>query len=149
MPSKKPKSGAAAKGGGKRKRTRVQTWKSYIFNLLKSARPDLGISRIAMQIVNQMMDDAFVRIAAQAKSLLKMSQKTVLGSEEIYTSVQLLFPKELKEPIINAAVTATRNFAKSRGKKPTAAKKITKRTPWQNALYPPAYVEDPPLPNMR
>ncbi|GFZ20581.1 histone superfamily protein [Actinidia rufa] len=66
---KKPKAGkklpkeggAAAAGDKKKKRTKksVETYKIYIFKVLKQVHPDIGISSKAMGIMNSFINDIF------------------------------------------------------------------------------------------
>ncbi len=56
-----------AKGEGKRKRRRKETYAIYIYKVLKQVHPDTGISSKAMSIMNSFVNDIFERIANETK----------------------------------------------------------------------------------
>ena len=80
-PSKSPKRAAspkkspskkAGKGGKrgknrvvKRRRTRKESYGTYIYKVLKQVHPDVGISSKAMSIMNSFVNDIFERIASE------------------------------------------------------------------------------------
>ena len=49
-----------AKGEGKRRRKRKETYAIYIYKVLKQVHPDTGISSKAMSIMNSFVNDIFV-----------------------------------------------------------------------------------------
>ena len=61
--SKKPakKSLKGGKKGGKKSKT--ETYKIYIYKVLKQVHPDTGISSKAMSIMNSFINDIFEKIA--------------------------------------------------------------------------------------
>ena len=52
---------------GKKKRKSVESYKLYIFKVLKQVHPDTGISSKAMAILNSFIADQFEKIASQAR----------------------------------------------------------------------------------
>ncbi len=76
--AKKPAAKKAAKGAktGKKSKKGVESYKLYIFKVLKQVHPDTGISSKAMAILNSFIADMFEKIAGQA------SQVRVGGSLE-------------------------------------------------------------------
>merc|ERR1712193_258936 len=76
----------------KNKKPRSDTYKIYIYKVLKQVHPDVGISTKAMSIMNSFVNDLFEKVASEASRLVK--NKT-LSSREIQTSVRLLLPGEL------------------------------------------------------
>ncbi|XP_051116110.1 protein ELC-like [Andrographis paniculata] len=82
---KKPKAGkklpkeggAAAAGDKKKKRTKksVETYKIYIFKVLKQVHPDIGISSKAMGIMNSFINDIFEKLAQEASRLARLQQE--------------------------------------------------------------------------
>ena len=64
-PSKKsakaPKKGAATK-----KKSRTESYSTYIYRVLKQVHPDTGISKKGMSIMNSFINDIFERIAGEA-----------------------------------------------------------------------------------
>ncbi|KAH8045450.1 hypothetical protein JL722_14238 [Aureococcus anophagefferens] len=62
--AKAPKKAA----GGKKKKTRVESYSTYIYRVLKQVHPDTGISKKGMSIMNSFINDIFERIALEASS---------------------------------------------------------------------------------
>jgi hypothetical protein len=65
---KKPaaKKSAAKKTDKKKAKKGVESYKLYIFKVLKQVHPDTGISSKAMAILNSFIADQFEKIASQA-----------------------------------------------------------------------------------
>ncbi|KAK1236522.1 histone H2B [Marasmius sp. AFHP31] len=111
------KSKAAAPSDGekkKRKKSRKETYSSYIYKVLKQVHPDTGISNKAMAILNSFVNDIFERIATEASNtftlddidasapeLATYSKKSTISSREIQTSVRLILPGELAKHAIS------------------------------------------------
>ncbi|KAF8478318.1 histone-fold-containing protein, partial [Gautieria morchelliformis] len=85
----------------KRKKTRKETYSSYIYKVLKQVHPDTGISNKAMAILNSFVNDIFERIAGEASKLASYSKKSTISSREIQTSVRLILPGELSKHAIS------------------------------------------------
>ncbi|KZP19443.1 histone-fold-containing protein, partial [Athelia psychrophila] len=85
----------------KRKKTRKETYSSYIYKVLKQVHPDTGISNKAMAILNSFVNDIFERIATEASKLASYSKKSTISSREIQTSVRLILPGELAKHAIS------------------------------------------------
>lgn len=69
---KKPVKKAAAtkpKGDKKKAKKGVESYKLYIFKVLKQVHPDTGISSKAMAILNSFIADMFEKIASQASQV--------------------------------------------------------------------------------
>ncbi len=64
--AKKPVAKKAAKDGKKKAKKGVESYKLYIFKVLKQVHPDTGISSKAMAILNSFIADQFEKIASQA-----------------------------------------------------------------------------------
>jgi histone H2B len=62
---KKPAKKVAAKAGGakKRKPSKHETYKIYIYKVLKQVHPDTGISSKAMSILNSFINDIFEKVS--------------------------------------------------------------------------------------
>merc|ERR1711904_465162 len=64
---KKPAKKTVKKGiAGKKKKAKVETYKIYIYKVLKQVHPDTGISSKAMSIMNSFINDIFEKIATEA-----------------------------------------------------------------------------------
>ncbi|KAL1707225.1 histone-fold-containing protein [Schizophyllum commune] len=108
------KSKAAAPADGekkKRKKTRKETYSSYIYKVLKQVHPDTGISNKAMAILNSFVNDIFERIATEASKLAAYSKKSTISSREIQTSVRLILPGELAKHAISEGTKSVTIFS--------------------------------------
>ncbi|CAL9247488.1 unnamed protein product [Arabidopsis halleri] len=97
---KKPKAGKklpkeAGAGGDKKKKMKkksVETYKIYIFKVLKQVHPDIGISSKAMGIMNSFINDIFEKLASESSKLARYNKKPTITSREIQTAVRLVLP---------------------------------------------------------
>ncbi|KAG8053429.1 hypothetical protein GUJ93_ZPchr0001g30759 [Zizania palustris] len=118
---KKPKAekrlpaGKAEKGSGEGKKDRagrkkakksVETYKIYIFKVLKQVHPDIGISSKAMSIMNSFINDIFEKLAGEAAKLARYNKKPTITSREIQTSVRLVLPGELAKHAVSEGTKA-------------------------------------------
>ena len=120
---KKPKAGkklpkeagAAAAGEKKKKRTKksVETYKIYIFKVLKQVHPDIGISSKAMSIMNSFINDIFEKLAQESARLARYNKKPTITSREIQTAVRLVLPGELAKHAVSEGTKAVTKFTSS------------------------------------
>ncbi|KAK6152970.1 hypothetical protein DH2020_012609 [Rehmannia glutinosa] len=82
---KLPKEGGAVAGDKKKKRVKksVETYKIYIFKVLKQVHPDIGISSKAMGIMNNFINDIFEKLAQGSSRLTRYNKKPTITSREI------------------------------------------------------------------
>lgn len=117
---KKPAGKAPAKGVKKtaasasRKRSRHESYSSYIFKVLRQCHPEVNISKKAMAIMNSFVNDIFERIAGEASKLAAYNKRSTITSKEVQTSVRLILPGELAK---HAVSEATKAIAKYDGSK--------------------------------
>ncbi|KAF6985021.1 hypothetical protein CFC21_002943 [Triticum aestivum] len=122
---KKPKAEkrlpAAKEGGGgggsdkkaKKAKKSVETYKIYIFKVLKQVHPDIGISSKAMSIMNSFINDIFEKLAQEAAKLARYNKKPTITSREIQTSVRLVLPGELAKHAVSEGTKAVTKFTSS------------------------------------
>ncbi|KAL5149046.1 putative histone H2B.1 [Glycine soja] len=116
---KKPKAEKKiSKEGGsekKKKRTKksVETYKIYIFKVLKQVHPDIGISSKAMGIMNSFINDIFEKLAQEASRLARYNKKPTITSREIQTAVRLVLPGELAKHAVSEGTKAVTKFTSS------------------------------------
>ncbi|CAM0876191.1 unnamed protein product [Alopecurus aequalis] len=123
---KKPKAGkslpagkTAAKEGGvdkkskKKNKKSVETYKIYIFKVLKQVHPDIGISSKAMSIMNSFINDIFEKLAGESAKLARYNKKPTITSREIQTSVRLVLPGELAKHAVSEGTKAVTKFTSS------------------------------------
>lgn len=120
---KKPKAGkklpkdvgAAATGEKKKKKVKKssETYKIYIFKVLKQVHPDIGISSKAMGIMNSFINDIFEKLAQEASRLARYNKKPTITSREIQTAVRLVLPGELAKHAVSEGTKAVTKFTSS------------------------------------
>ena len=106
--------GAAGGKGGKRKATRVESYSTYIYRVLKQVHPDTGISKRAMSIMNSFIADIFERISGEAGKLVRYNKRSTLSSREIQTAIRLLLPGELAKHAVSEGTKAVTKYTSSR-----------------------------------
>ena len=81
-PAKKAAPAKATAEGKKKKKAHksVETYKIYIYKVLKQVHPDTGISSKAMSIMNSFINDIFEKIASEAAKLARYSKKPTVTS---------------------------------------------------------------------
>ncbi|KAI4386009.1 hypothetical protein MLD38_003985 [Melastoma candidum] len=112
---KLPKEGGAASADKKKKRLKksVETYKIYIFKVLKQVHPDIGISSKAMGIMNSFINDIFEKLAQEASRLARYNKKPTITSREIQTAVRLVLPGELAKHAVSEGTKAVTKFTSS------------------------------------
>ena len=109
--SKKPAKKTVAKGGaGGKKKSKTETYKIYIYKVLKQVHPDTGISSKAMSIMNSFINDIFEKIATEASKLARYNKKPTVTSREIQTAVRLILPGELAKHAVSEGTKAVTKF---------------------------------------
>ncbi|KVE10888.1 Histone core, partial [Cynara cardunculus var. scolymus] len=87
---KLPKDASATDKKKKRNKKSVETYKIYIFKVLKQVHPDIGISSKAMGIMNSFINDIFEKLAQESSRLARYNKKPTITSREIQTAVRLV-----------------------------------------------------------
>ena len=103
------KEGGEKKGKKKAKKS-VETYKIYIFKVLKQVHPDIGISSKAMSIMNSFINDIFEKLAGESAKLARYNKKPTITSREIQTSVRLVLPGELAKHAVSEGTKAVTKF---------------------------------------
>merc|ERR1739848_755957 len=65
----------------------TESYKIYIYKVLKQVHPDTGISSKSTSIMNSFTNDIFEKIASEASRLTRYTKKGTLSSREIQTAV--------------------------------------------------------------
>ena len=104
------KDGGGGKKGKKKAKKSVETYKIYIFKVLKQVHPDIGISSKAMSIMNSFINDIFEKLAQEAARLARYNKKPTITSREIQTSVRLVLPGELAKHAVSEGTKAVTKF---------------------------------------
>uniref|UniRef100_A0A5S6QP39 Histone H2B n=1 Tax=Trichuris muris TaxID=70415 RepID=A0A5S6QP39_TRIMR len=104
----------AKSGDKKRKRSRKESFASYIYKVLKQVHPDTGISSKAMSIMNSFVNDVFDRIAAESSRLAHYNNRHTISSREIQTAVRLLLPGELSKHAVSEGTKAVTKYTSAK-----------------------------------
>mmetsp|Transcript_38357 Transcript_38357/g.90978 ORF Transcript_38357/g.90978 Transcript_38357/m.90978 type:complete len:126 (-) Transcript_38357:366-743(-) len=111
---KAPAKKTIAKDGKKKaKKTKAETYKIYIYKVLKQVHPDTGVSSKAMSIMNSFISDLFEKIATEASKLARYNKKPTITSREIQTAVRLILPGELAKHAVSEGTKAVTKFTSS------------------------------------
>jgi len=105
---------AGAGDKSKKKMKKKQTYRVFIYRVLKQVHPDSGISSKAMGIMNSFVNDIFERVASEASRLTKYAKKSTIGSREIQTAVRLILPGELAKHAISEGTKAVSKYTGSK-----------------------------------
>ena len=108
-PAKKTTKGPS---DGKKKRVakKSETYKIYIYKVLKQVHPDTGISSKSMGILNSFINDIFDKIATEAGRLARYNKQPTVTSREIQTAVRLVLPGELAKHAVSEGTKAVTKF---------------------------------------
>ena len=110
MAGKKPAKKTVKGGAKKSSKKKVETYKIYIYKVLKQVHPDTGISSKAMSIMNSFINDIFEKIATEASKLARYNKKPTVTSREIQTAVRLILPGELAKHAVSEGTKAVTKF---------------------------------------
>ena len=108
--AKKPAKKVAKGGAKKRVKAKTETYKIYIYKVLKQVHPDTGISSKGMSIMNSFITDIFDKIANEAGKLVRYNKKGTLSSREIQTAVRLILPGELAKHAVSEGTKAVTKY---------------------------------------
>ncbi|XP_071690564.1 histone H2B.3-like [Rutidosis leptorrhynchoides] len=90
-----------------------ETYKIYLFKVLKQVHPDIGISGKAMGIMNSFINDIFEKLAQESSRLARYNKKPTITSREIQTAVRLVLPGELAKHAVSEGTKAVTKFTSS------------------------------------
>jgi len=107
------KEGGDDSSKGRNKRRQSNSYSSYIYKVLKQVHPDTGISRKAMIIMDNFINDIFERLATEAGKLARMNKRHTITSREIQTAVRLILPGELAKHAVSEGTKAVTKYNSS------------------------------------
>ena len=93
-----------------KRRKGVQTFKGYIFKILKQVHPNTRISKKGMLIVNNFVTDTFEKIATEAGKLCKITKRSTLSSRDVQSAIRLVLPGELSKHAVSEGTKAMTKF---------------------------------------
>jgi len=107
------KAGKSVHGRKTRRRGKKETYSSYVYKVLRQIHPEIGISKMAMQVMNSFVDDLFGRLAGEASRLTRYAGKSTLSSRDMNTAVKLILPGELSKHAVSEGVKAVNKYGSS------------------------------------
>ena len=115
MVAKKSAQAAAKKGvpiGDKKKRRKAKhdSYKSYIYKVLRQVHPEIGVSMKSMKIMESFVVDTFEKIAVEAGRLCSYNKKETMSWRDLQTAVRLVLPGELAKHAVSEGGKAIAKF---------------------------------------
>ena len=92
------------------KRRAPESFKSYIFKVLKHVHPKTRISKKGMTIVNNFVSDTFEKIASEAGKLCRITKRSTMSSRDIQSAIRLVLPGELAKHAVSEGTKAMTKF---------------------------------------
>ena len=108
MAKKVMKSAAPAKT--MKRRRAPESFKSYIFKVLKQVHPQTRISKMSIAIMNNLVVDTFDKIAVEAGRLCKMNKSMTISSRGVQSACRLVLPGELSKHAVSEGTKAMTKF---------------------------------------
>ena len=112
--AKKAEGAKRGRKPGQKAKKPKQSFKIYVYKVLKQVHPDTGISSRAMNIMNSMVGDVFERIGREASTLAKYNKRATISSREVQTAVRLLLPGELAKHAVSEGTKAVTKYTSSK-----------------------------------
>ena len=95
------------------KRRGVESWKTYIFRVLKQVHPETRISQKGMAIINNFVTDTFEKVALEASKLCRIHKRGTISSRDIQSAVRLVLPGELSKHAVSEGTKAMTKFSQA------------------------------------
>ena len=92
------------------RKKRVQSFKGYIFKVLKQVHPQIRISKKGIAIMNNLVTDTFDMVASEASKLCKMTKRATLSSRDVQSAVRLVLPGELAKHAVSEGTKAMTKY---------------------------------------
>ena len=97
----------------KSKRKGVESWKTYIFRVLKQVHPETRISQKGMSIINNFVTDTFEKVALEASKLCRIHKHMTMGSRDVQSAIRLVLPGELAKHAVSEGTKAMTKFSQA------------------------------------
>ena len=101
------------KKGGKAKRKGVESYKLYIFKVLKQVHPKMRVSKKGIAIVNNFVTDTFEKIATEASKLCRIHKRATMSSRDVQSAIRLVLPGELAKHAVSEGTKAMTKFSQA------------------------------------
>ena len=97
------------------KKKNTDTYKTYIYRILKDVHPSAGITEKGMNVVNDLISKLFVQMKAESLKLVRLAKKQTLKSRDIMFATNLLLPGEIRKHAISELAKAITNYKSNEG----------------------------------
>ena len=114
LKEKKPTGARRGRKPGQKVKKGKQSFRIYIYKVLKQVHPEMGISKKSMNIMNSFVMDIFERIGNEASKLAKYNKKSTITSHDIQTACRLLLPGELAKHAVSEGTKAVTKYDNSK-----------------------------------
>ena len=91
----------------------VESWKTYIFRVLKQVHPETRISQKGMAIINNFVTDTFEKVALEASKLCRIHKRGTISSRDVQSAVRLVLPGELSKHAVSEGTKAMTKFSQA------------------------------------
>lgn len=95
------------------RRKGVESWKTYIFRVLKQVHPETRISQKGMAIINNFVTDTFEKVALEASKLCRIHKRGTISSRDVQSAVRLVLPGELSKHAVSEGTKAMTKFSQA------------------------------------
>ena len=96
-----------------KRRRGVQSYKSYIFKVMKQVHPESRISKKGMAIINNFVTDTFEKIATEASKLCRIHKRATMSSRDVQSAIRLVLPGELSKHAVSEGTKAMTKFSQA------------------------------------
>ncbi|KAK9838086.1 hypothetical protein WJX81_000120 [Elliptochloris bilobata] len=107
---KKPRYKVDKDGKSHRVKKAAESYKMYIYKVLKQVHPDTGLSSKAMSLNQVATADLFEKLANEAAQLSRYHKNATMTSREIQTAVRFVLPGELAKHAVSEGTKAVTKF---------------------------------------
>ena len=95
------------------RRKGVESYKSYIFKVMKQVHPEARISKNGMMIINNFVSDTFEKIAVEASKLCRIHKRSTMSSRDVQSAIRLVLPGELSKHAVSEGTKAMTKFSQA------------------------------------
>ena len=96
-----------------RKRRAPESYKTYIFKVLKQVHPETRISKKGITIINNFVEDTFEKIASEASKLCRIHKRATMSSRDVQSAIRLVLPGELAKHAVSEGTKAMTKFSQA------------------------------------
>ena len=89
----------------------AESYRSYIYKVLKQVHPGTGLSSKAMGIMDSFVNDLFEKIALEAQKVAAHDKRPTLTTRDLQTAVRLVLPGELARHAVSEGTKAVTKFS--------------------------------------